>query len=153
MSDLPKNLVETYPPCEAIYIKSALNLLSRLKLEDEQMIILAKGTPHLKILQKNNPLLLSELCELFELINPFEYNTIYITKNGGYHHKFDDKQFGRKASISFGAWEGNRLLVEDEIVDDHNKLVVYDGTILSSETTTHESGTKFNITFYHFKQS
>ena len=152
MTEIPKNLVQVFDEVEPVYIKIALNLLPRLKLEDEQMIILAKGLPNLEILKKNNPLLLSELCELFELINPFEYNTIYITKNGGYYHKFDDKKFGRKASISFGKWEGNKLLVEDEVVDDHNRLVVYDGTILSSETTPHLSGDKYNITFYHFTQ-
>ena len=147
--NIPKNLVEVYPKVEDIYIRIANNLLPRLKLQDEQMIILATGLEHLKILKQNNPLLLSELCDLFELINPFEYNCVYITKNGGHHYTFDDKKFGKKATISFGDWTGNQLLIEDEAVDDRNRLVVYDGTILSSETTPHLSGNKYNITFYN----
>jgi hypothetical protein len=39
--NLPKNMVETYPKVEEVYTSVALNLLPRLKLEDEQMIILA----------------------------------------------------------------------------------------------------------------
>lgn len=151
--NLPKNLVETYPEVEPVYTRIALNLLPRLKLEDEQMIILAKGLEHLKILKKNNPLLLSELCELFELINPFEYNCVYITKNGGHQCIYDDKKFGKKATISFGNWSGNELLIEDERVDDKNRLVVYDGTCLSAETTPHISGDKYNISFYNIMLS
>ena len=134
-------LVETFPTVEPIYTRIALDLLPRLKLEDEQLIILASGLEHLKILKKNNPLLLSELCELFELINPFQYNCVYITKNGGHHRIYDDKKFGN--------WSGNKLLIEDEVVDDKNKLVVYDGTCLCSETTPHLSGDKYNISFYN----
>jgi hypothetical protein len=142
-------LVETYPEVEPIYIKIALKLLPRLHLEDQQIIILAKGLPHLEQLKQHNPMLLSELKDLFDLINPFHYNTIFITKNGGFYPKMDDTKYGCKSTISFGDWSGNRLLIDDEYVSDHNRLVVYDGTKLISETTTHVSGTKYNITFYN----
>lgn len=149
----PANLVETYPEVEPIYIKIALNLLPRLNLEDEQIIILGKGLPHLEQLKEHNPLLLSEIADLFNLINPFHFNLVFITKNGGFHPKFDDKKYGCKTTISFGNWTGNRLLIDDEHVDDKNRLVVYDGTKLLSETTPHISGDKYNISFYNVKQS
>lgn len=142
-------LVETFQKVEPILIRIALDLLPRLKLEDEQMLILSIGLPHLDILKKNDPLLLTSLTELFEMINPFEYNCIFITKNGGHPRIYDDKKFGKKASISFGDWSGNKLLIEDEWVDDKNRLIVYDGTCLSAETTLHISGDKYNISFYN----
>jgi hypothetical protein len=146
---VPKNLVEVYPEVEHVYTKIALNLLPRLNLEDEQMIILASGLPHFEQLKKNNTLLLGDLIEFFDLINPFEYNTIFITKNGGFRPKYDDPKYGSKLSISFGEWSGNDLLIDGEHVHDLNRLVAYDGTKLLSETTPHISGTKYNITFYH----
>jgi hypothetical protein len=146
-------VVETFQKVDPILIRIALDLLPRLKLEDEQMLILSIGLPHLEILMKNDPLLLQSLTELFDLINPFEFNCVYITKNGGHHRVYDDKQFGKKATISFGDWTGNKLLIDNEHVSDHNRLVVYDGTVIISETTVHNSGIKYNITFYNVKQS
>jgi hypothetical protein len=146
---LPKNLVEVYPEVDLVYTKIAINLLPRLNMQNEQMIILANGLPHLEQLKTHNPMLLSELKDLFDLINPFHYNTIFITKNGGFYPKMDDTKYGCKSTISFGDWTGNRLLIDDEWVSDHNRLVVYDGTKLMSETTPHGNGIKYNITFYN----
>ena len=144
------NLVETLPQIDNEMAYMLVTVLDRLELPEGKPIILYQGTEDLAsfICEKQ-----SELCDLTLLcdtINPYEYNCIYLTKNGSYEKHTDISRFGAKLSISVGQWTGNKLLIDGEHVSDHNRAVIFDGTKVPHETTPHETGLKYNLMFYKF---
>lgn len=144
------SLVETFPPINNEIAYLLILVLDRLEIPEGKPIILYQGTEDLASFMRGNPGEMCDLTILCDQINPFEYNCIYITKNGGYEKHTDVKRFGPKLSISVGQWTGNKLLIDNEEVSDHNRAVVFDGTKISHETTPHETGLKYNLMFYKF---
>ena len=144
------NLVETLPQIENEMAYLLITVLDRLELPEERPIILYQGTEDLASLIWEKQDDLRDLTLLCDTINPYEYNCIYITKNGSYEKHTDVKRFGPKLSISVGQWTGNKLLIDGEHVCDHNRAVIFDGTKVPHETTPHKTGLKYNLMFYKF---
>jgi hypothetical protein len=144
------NLVETLPPIENEMAYMLITVLDRLELLEGKPIILYQGTDDFEYYKNKRQSDLCDLTVLCDSINPYEYNCIYITKNGSYEKHTDVKRFGPKLSISVGQWTGNKLLIDGEHVCDHNRAVIFDGTKVPHETTPHKTGLKYNLMFYKF---
>lgn len=144
------NLVETLPQIDNEMAYMLIAVLDRLELPEGQPIILYQGTEDYEKIMREKQDDLRDLILLCDSINPYEYNCIYLTKNGSYEKHTDIKRFGAKLSISVGQWSGNRLLIDGEHVCDHNRGVIFDGTKVPHETTPHETGLKYNLMFYKF---
>jgi hypothetical protein len=144
------NLVETLPQIENEMSYLLITVLDRLELQEGLPTILYQGTEDYEKIMREKQDDLRDLILLCDTINPYEYNCIYITKNGGYEKHTDVKRFGPKLSISVGQWTGNKLLIDGEEVSDHNRAVIFDGTKVPHVTTRHETGLKYNLMFYKF---
>ena len=144
------NLVETLPQIENEMAYLLITVLDRLELPEERPIILYQGTDDFEYYKNEKQNELCDLTVLCDSINPYEYNCIYITKNGSYEKHTDVKRFGPKLSISVGQWTGNKLLLDGEHICDHNRAVIFDGTKVPHETTPYETGLKYNLMFYKF---
>ena len=144
------NLVETLPQIENELAFMLITVLDRLELSEGIPIILYQGTEDFERMRREKQGDLCDLTLLCDSINPYEYNCIYLTKNGSYEKHTDVKRFGPKLSISVGQWTGNKLLIDGEEISDHNRAVIFDGTKVPHETTPHETGLKYNLMFYKF---
>jgi hypothetical protein len=144
------NLVETLPQIENEMAYLLITVLDRLEFPEGKPIILYQGTEDFEYYKNEKQDDLRDLTLLCDTINPYEYNCIYITKNGSYEKHTDIGRFGPKLSISVGQWTGNKLLIDAEHVCDHNRAVIFDGTKVPHETTPHETGLKYNLMFYKF---
>jgi hypothetical protein len=145
---MSNNIVNQYPAIEATLVTELINALNSLSLCEEEPVLLYPGTAHYNRYWRSYPAEMETFCALADRVNPFEYNAIYISKNYEREKGVDHKRYGPQLTISLGDFEGNRLIIADDYVDDHNTPTVFDGTLIPYETDPQLSGTCYRLLFF-----
>jgi len=145
---MSNNIVNQYPAIEATLVTELINALNSLPLCEEEPVLLYPGTGPYNRYWRSYPAEMETFCALADRVNPFDYNAIYLSKNYEREKNLDHKKYGPQGCISIGNCIGNKLWLDDEYVDDRNRLVVFDGTKIPYETDKQLSGEVYRIQFF-----
>lgn len=145
---MSNNIVNQYPAIEADLATDLINALNSLPMCEEEPVLLYPGTGPYNRYWRCYPAEMETFCALADRVNHFEYNAIYISKNYEREKGVDHKRYGPQLSVSLGDFEGNRLIIADDYVDDHNTPTVFDGTLIPYETDRQLSGTCYRLLFF-----
>jgi len=145
---MSNNVVNQYPAIESDLATDLINALNSLPLCEEEPVLLYPGTAPYNSFWRIAEQEMETFSALCDRVNPFEYNAIYISTNYEREKGVDHKRYGPQLTISVGDFEGNRLIIADEYVDDHNTPTTFDGTLIPYETDRQLKGTCYRLQFF-----
>jgi len=96
-----------------------------------------------------NPEIYAELLKLGKEICPFEFKSIHINNNVVCPKHTDSKNQGKSLLISFGDYEGCKLMIDGKEYDTNCKPIIFDGSSLEHWNTPLISGNKYSIIFFN----
>jgi len=144
------NIVEVLPTVDFELCNQLYKILDEIGFPEDQQFLFYPGTAFYNRMWREKPRQMEIFCKICDTINHFQYNMIVISRNYILSKDVDNKKYGPQLSISIGDYEGNMLTIADEQVSDHNRPVCFDGTIIPYETSSHISGEKYHLRFYHY---
>jgi hypothetical protein len=142
------NLVEQLTAIPDELVTQMLNALNALDIPDETPLFFYPGTAEYNRYWRIYTDKMTMLCDLCDKVNPYEYNSIYLCRNMEREKGCDHTRYGPQASISLGESKGNKLYLDDELVDDRNRLVLFDGTKIPYHTSQQLEGDIYRIHFF-----
>lgn len=95
------------------------------------------------------PEIYTELLNLGHLICPFKFNSIHVNHNVVCPPHVDSKNQGKSLLISFGDYEGCKLVINNKEYDANCQPIIFDGSCLEHFNTPLISGTKYSIIFFN----
>jgi hypothetical protein len=96
-----------------------------------------------------NPEIYKELVNLGQRICPFRFISIHVNRNVVCPPHLDSKNQGKSLLISFGEYNGCKLVVNGKEYDTNCQPIIFDGSSLEHLNTPLESGTKYSIVFFN----
>lgn len=108
-----------------------------------------KGTVGLSRHTLKYPKIFEEVNRIGKLCCPFEYNAIHINKNVVCPPHIDSANNGVSALISFGDYEGCKIMIEDFEYNAKLTPTIFNGSCLVHSNTPLISGTKYSLVFYN----
>ena len=145
---MSSNVVHQFEAISNDLVTSLISALDALQLPDEQPVFFYPGTSEYKTYWQTCPDKMTALCSQLDKVNRYEYNAIFILRNGEREKGLDHPRYGPQACISLGSSVGNRLCLDGDYIDDHNRLVIFDGTKIPYETDKQLSGDLYRIHFF-----
>lgn len=107
------------------------------------------GVYELSAASLKNPEIYSELLKLGDMICPFRYKSIHVNKNVVCPPHFDSKNQGKSLIISFGDYEGCKLIINGKEYDTNCQPIIFNGSSLEHYNTPLLGGTKYSIVFFN----
>lgn len=96
-----------------------------------------------------HPEIYKELLNLGHSICPFEFNSIHVNNNVECPPHKDAKNQGKSLLISFGDYEGCKLVINGKEYDANCQPILFDGSKLEHYNTPLISGNKYSIIFFN----
>lgn len=96
-----------------------------------------------------NPEIYAELLKLGNKICPFHFKSIHVNKNVVCPPHLDSKNQGKSLIISFGDYDGCRLIINGNEYDTNCQPIIFDGSSLEHYNTPLLNGTKYSIVFFN----
>jgi len=101
---------------------------------------------------KKHPDIHLKVWELGKKIVPFEFNAVHLNKNVVCPPHYDSRNVGQSVIISFGDYEGCKLVINDVEYNAHHSPLMFDGSLMEHYNTPLVSGTKYSLVFYQNKK-
>jgi len=107
------------------------------------------GQYGLSAASKKHPEIYAELLNLGKMVCPFAFNSIHVNNCVICPKHKDSKNQGKSLLISFGDYEGCKLMVEGTEYDTNCQPIIFDGSSLEHWNTPLISGNKYSIVFFN----
>lgn len=96
-----------------------------------------------------NPEIYKELLNLGHSICPFVFNAIHVNNNVTCPPHKDSKNQGKSLIVSFGDYEGCKLIINGKEYDTNCQPTIFDGSMLEHYNTPLLGGNKYSIVFFN----
>lgn len=97
---------------------------------------------------KKYPEIHQELMRIGKIICPFSFNCIQVNHNTICPSHKDGNNVGDSLLVSFGDYEGCKIIVDKKEYDAKNKPIVFNGSQLEHYNTDDLVGTKYSLIFF-----
>ena len=97
---------------------------------------------------KKYPEINDELMRIGKIICPFSFNCIQVNKNTICPPHKDAKNVGDSLLVSFGEYEGCKIIIHGKEYDAKNRPLVFNGSQLEHYNTNDLLGTKYSLIFF-----
>lgn len=98
---------------------------------------------------KKYPKIYEEVLKIGKSISPaFEFSSIHLNNNVVCPKHLDSKNVGESVLISFGDYDGCKIVIEGEIYDAKHTPIKFNGALLEHWNTDDLVGNKYSLVFY-----
>ena len=102
-------------------------------------------------ISKKHPLIHDEIFRLGKLICPFDFISVHLNHNTECPPHFDSENAGKSVLLSFGDYEGGKIIVEGVEYNARYQPLMFNGTNNLHYNTPIESGNKYSLVFFNTK--
>lgn len=107
-----------------------------------------KGYDQLSIDSKKFPHIYEEIIRIGKIICPFEWKSVQLNKNLVCPPHKDSKNAGMSLLVSFGDYEGCKIVVDGKTYDAKHRPTIFDGAKYEHYNTDDLVGTKYSLVYF-----
>ena len=98
---------------------------------------------------RKHPLIHDEIYRICKLFCPFQFDSVQLNHNTFCPAHFDSKNAGQSCIVSFGDYEGCKLVVNNTEHDAYLQPLMFNGSVLNHYNTPLVSGNKYSLVYYN----
>ena len=107
-----------------------------------------QGTIGLSAPSKKWPHIYEEVLRIGKIVCPFDFKTIHLNNNVVCPKHFDSNNVGNSVLISFGNYEGCKIVIADKVYDARHTAIMFNGAELEHWNTKDLVGNKYSLVFF-----
>lgn len=106
------------------------------------------GITGLSYFSKKYPHIYEEIIRIGKIICPFEFNSIHLNNNVVCPPHVDSKNVGKSLLISFGYYEGCKIVIDKIVYDAKHTPIIFNGSELEHYNTDDLVGNKYSLVYF-----
>lgn len=110
------------------------------------------GIIGLSNLSKKYPKIYEEILRIGKIICPFEFQSIHLNHNVVCPKHKDSNNAGESLLISFGEYEGCKIVIDEKIYDANCSPIIFNGSQLEHYNTDDLVGNKYSLVYFQHKK-
>jgi hypothetical protein len=107
------------------------------------------GIVGLSYFSKKYPHIYEEVMKIGKLICPFDFKSIHVNNNVICPKHYDSKNVGESLLVSFGNYEGCKIVIEGTAYDAKYTPIIFNGSSLEHWNTDDLIGNKYSLVYFN----